>query len=360
MDFDLKTLFGNRKPPLIGVDIGTSGIKLVELSKDDKGMLRLEHFAIEPVPRNAIVDDNIDNIDQVAEALQLAWRKSGTSVKNVALAMPSAAVITRKIALPGNLSEEDMIFQVESEARQYIPFSLDEVSLDFDVIGPLPGSPGDVEVMVAAARKDRVEDRVAVAEAAGLKPLVMDVESYAAYSVVNRINGLMPNAKPGQVVALFRIGSQNLHLSVLVDGMSVYVREQPFGGNQLTQDIARTFGMSFEEAEIKKKTGALPEDYQKSVLRPFMENVSQEVARAIQFFFTSSPYTRVDTIFLAGGCANISGLADLIANRTRVQTAMLSPFRDIGVPEGVRERQLQNESPSYVVACGLAMRRFDA
>lgn len=359
MNFDLKSLFGNRKPPLIGVDIGTSGIKLVELSQSDKGVLRLESFATEPVPRGAIVDDHIDNIDHVAESLSLAWRKSGASTKNVALAMPSAGVITRKIVLPGDLTDDEMMYQVESEARQYIPFGLDEVSLDYCVIGPSAGAPGDVDVMIAAARRDKVEDRVAVAEAVGLKPLVMDIESYASQSVANRVHALSSSAKKGQIVALFRIGSQSMHFSVLIDGASVYEREQPFGGNQLTQDIARNYGMSFEEAELKKRNGSLPDGYHNLLLRPFQESLSQEVARAIQFFFTSSPYTRLDTIYLAGGCANIQGLADLIANRTRVPTAVLLPFKGMNVSVGGKERQLQNEGPSYVVACGLAMRRFD-
>ena len=358
MDFDLKALFGNRKPPLIGVDISTSGVKLVELSQSGES-LRLESFATEPIARGAIVDDHIENIDKVAEALSLAWRKSGTGIKNVALAMPAAGVITRKIVLPGGLSDDEMLFQVESEARQYIPFGLDEVSLDFDVIGPSPNSSGDIEVMLAAARKDKVEDRVAVAEAAGLKPLVMDIESYAAHAVIHRVHSLSSTVKPGQIVALFRLGSQTMRFSVIIDDASVYEREQPFGGNQLTQDIARTYGISIEEAEQKKKTGSLPDDYQKALLRPFMENVSQEVARAIQFFFTSSPYTRLDAIYLAGGSANISGLSELIANRTRVPTAVLSPFKGMSMPAGGRDRLLQNEGPSYVVACGLAMRRFD-
>ena len=359
MQFDLKALFGNKKPPLVGVDISTSGIKLVELSRNEKGVVRLECYASEPIPRGAIVDGSIDNLEQVSESLRLAWRKSGTNVKNVALAMPSAAVITRKIVLPGDLSDDEMGFQIESEARQYIPFGLDEVSLDYDVIGPSLASPGDIDVLLAAARKEKVEDRVAIAEAAGLKALIMDIESYAAHSAVKRVDALVARANPGQIVALFRIGSLNMSFSVLIDGAAVYEREQPFGGHQMTQDIVRAYGISYEEAEMKKKTGSLPDGYEKTILHPFMENAAQEITRAIQFFFTSSPYTCVDTIYLAGGCANIAGLSDLIASRTRVKTDVISTFWGMGLGPGVRERQLQNEEPSYLVACGLALRRFD-
>jgi type IV pilus assembly protein PilM len=359
LDFDLKSLFGTKTPPLIGVDISTSGIKLVELSMNDKGVVQLECFASEPIPRGAIVDGGIENLEQVSDALQLAWRKSGTNVKNVALAMPSAAVITKKVVMPDDLSEEEMSFQVESEARQYIPFGLDEVNLDYYKIGPSHASPGDADVMLAAARKEKVEDRIAIAESAGLKPVVMDIESYAAHSATNRVDALTSREKSGQIVALFRIGSLSTHLSVLIDGEAVYEREQAFGGNQLTQDIVRTYGLAYEEAEMKKRAGSFPEDYQKTILRPFMENIAQEVTRAIQFFFTSSPYTRVDTIYLAGGCANIDGLSELISSRTRVKTSVINPFKGIVLATRVKEKLLHSEEPSYLVACGLAMRRFD-
>jgi type IV pilus assembly protein PilM len=332
---------------------------LVELSRNDKGEYTLECYASESLPRGAIVDGNIDNIDNVTEAVRRVWRKSGTSTRNVALGMPSAAVITRKIVLRGGLTEDDMEVQVESEASQYIPFALDEVNLDFDVIGPAPGSSEDVEVMIAAARREKVEDRVAVAEGAGLKPLVMDIDMHAACAAVTRIMSLIPPAEQGKVVALFRIGAQTANFTVLVDREPVYEREQPVGGNQLTQDIVRAYGMSFDEAELKKRTGELPADYEQNVLFPFMESIAQEVTRAIQFFFTSSHHTRVDHIFLAGGTAVIRGLDELVASRTKVRTSVANTFRGMRLSSKVRESQMQQDEPGYLVACGLAMRRFD-
>lgn len=171
--FKLGSLFGQSTPPLIGLDISTSGVRLVELGDAGKGVIRLERLASEPLPRGAVVDGNIENIDQVSEAVRRVWKKSGTRVKLVALGMPPVSVITKKIILPAGLSEDQLEVQVESEASQYIPFALDEVSLDFDVIGPAANSIDDMEVMLAAARKEKVEDRVAIAEAAGLTATVM-------------------------------------------------------------------------------------------------------------------------------------------------------------------------------------------
>jgi len=355
---NLGSLFGQANPPLLGLDISTSGVRLVELADAGKNELRLERYAAEALPRGAVVDGNIENIEQVSEAVRRVWKKSGTRVKLIALGMPPASVITKKIILPAGLGEDQLEVQVESEASQYIPFALDEVSLDFDVIGPAANSPEDMDVMLAAARKEKVEDRVAIAEAAGLTAVVMDIESYAARAALERVTDQLPQAGEGQVVALFQIGAQVTHISVMLDGDTIYEREQPFGGNQLTQDIVRTYGLSYEEAETKKKAGDLPENYQAELLAPFLENAALEVTRAIQFFYTSTPYTRIDQLFLAGGCALIPGLLDIVASRTKISSAVISPFKGMQLGPGVRESALRAEAPAYLVACGLALRRF--
>jgi len=356
---DIGLLVGKKNPPLVGLDISTSGVKLVELSEAAKSEFRLERFASEPLPRGAVVDGNIENIEQVSDAVRRVWKKSGTKARHVALGMPPASVITKKIILPGGLSDDQLEVQVESEANQYIPFALDEVSLDFDVIGPAQNAPDDVEVLIAATRREKVEDRVAVAEAAGLKPVVMDIESYAARAAVDRLTLQLPKAGQGQIVALFQIGAQMTHVSVLLDGQAVYEREQPFGGNQLTQDIVRAYGLSFEDAESKKRSGELPDGYERELVEPFLDSAALEVTRAIQFFFTSTPHTHIDQIFLAGGCAGIPGLVELVAERTKISSSVVSPFKGMQLASGIREKQLRAEAPAFLVACGLAMRRFD-
>ena len=355
---NLGSLFGQASPPLVGLDISTSGVRLVELSVVGKNELRLERYASEPFPRGAVVDGNIENLEQVSEAVRKVWKKSGTRIKHVALGMPPASVITKKIVLPAGMSDDQLEVQVESEASQYIPFALDEVSLDFDVLGPSAASVEDVEVMLAATRKEKVEDRVAIAEAAGLTAVVMDIESYAARAALDRVTAQLPQAGQDQIVALFQIGAQVTHISVMLDGETIYEREQPFGGNQLTQDIVRAYGLSFDDADAKKKTGELPEGYQAELLMPFLENAALEVTRAIQFFYTSTPYTRIDQLFLAGGCALIPGLLDMVASRTKISSTVVSPFKGMQLASTVRESQLRQEAPAYLVACGLAMRRF--
>jgi type IV pilus assembly protein PilM len=355
---NLGSLLGQSSPPLVGLDISTSGVRLVELADAGKGELRLERHAFEPLPRSAVVDGNIENIDAVAEAVRRVLKKSGTRARHAALGMPPAAVITKKIILPAGMSEDQLEVQVESEASQYIPFALDEVSLDFDVIGPAAGAPDDMEVMLAAARREKVEDRVAIAEAAGLTATVMDIESYAARAALDRIVARMPQGGKGQVVALFQVGAGATHISIMENGETVYEREQPFGGTQLTQDIVRAYGLSFEEAENRKKSGDLPENYQAELLQPFLESAALEVTRAIQFFYTSTPYTRIDQLFLAGGCAPLPGLLEIIAARTKMACAVVSPFQGMELGSSVREAQLRPDAPGYLVACGLALRRF--
>jgi type IV pilus assembly protein PilM len=360
LQFDFQLDFLQAKtPPLIGVDISSSSIKMVELGEAGKNQYRLEHYVIEPLPRDAVADGNIANLDAVADCVRRAWKHMGTRVKNAAVALPAAAVITKKIVVPAGLREEEMEIQVETEANQYIPFSLDEVNLDFQVLGPAPGDGGEVELLIAASRKEKVEDRVAAVEAAGLKALVMDVETYATQTAADRIVAQLPNGGRDRAVAIIDIGSTMMHINVLLNGESVYMREQAFGGNQLTQEIQRRYSLSAEEAEIAKRGGDLPENYESDVLQPFMDTLSLEVARAMQFFFSSTQYNRVDHILLAGGCASISGLEQVVASRTQIDTRVANPFLGMALNSSVKARQLDADAPSLLIACGLALRRFD-
>jgi type IV pilus assembly protein PilM len=275
------------------------------------------------------------------------------------MALPASAVITKRISLPGSLREDELEMQVESEANQYIPFALDEVSLDFQVLGAIPNAPDDVEVLIAASRKEKVEDRMAVAQAAGLKAVVVDVESYAMRGAVDRLIEQLPNRGEGQVIAIFYLGANSTALTVIHDGEAIYEREQPFGGQQLTGDIARAYGVPIEEAEQKKRSGDLPANYEADVLRPFMDTAVIELTRALQFFFTSTPYNRVDQIMLSGGSAVLTGLAESLMERAQVPTSVISPFKGMEVAAGVREKQLRLDAPALLTPCGLAMRRFD-
>ncbi|UCE32873.1 MAG: pilus assembly protein PilM [Burkholderiales bacterium] len=302
----------------------------------------------------------IEDHRRVADALTRALKLSGARTREAALALPGSAVITKRITLPAGLKEEEYELQVESEASNYIPFPIEEVNLDFQVLGPVANSDDDVEVLLAAARKEKVEDRVAVAEMAGLKPMVMEVEPYAARASVDYVASMMPSKGDGQIVALFDIGQTLTGMTVMLNGQTIFERQQTIGGQQLTQDIRRMYGLTPEEAEVKKRTGDLPENYEHELLMPFLEQTAVELSRALQFFYTSTPYTRVDKVFLAGGSAVLPDLPDVIASRLDVEVGLISPFQGMEIANSVREKHLRRDAPSLLVSCGLAMRRFAA
>lgn len=352
-------IFTPATPPLFGLDISSSSAKLLEIVDAGNGAYRVERYAIEPLPRDAVVDGNINNLEAVAESVKRAHKRLATRTKHVAMAVPTGAVITKKIVVQSSLREDELEVQVETEANQYIPFALEEVNLDFQVIGPSPSSPEEQEVLIAATRKEKVEDRVAVAESAGLKPLVMDVESYAQQSALSMVVRQLPKEGKDRNVAVVDIGANVMNVSVLRNDQSVYTREQAFGGNQLTQDIVSRYGMSAEEAEAAKRSNSLPDDFESEVLRPFMENLAIEVQRALQFFFTSTQYSSVDHILLAGGSAVIPGLEEVVSTRTQVETMVANPFAQMQTSPRIQLKRLVLDAPSLIVACGLAMRRFD-
>ena len=352
------SLFSRQPAPLIGLDISSSSVKLVELAQDRSGDLTLERCGIEPLERGWINEGNIEKFDEVVDATRRLINRTGTKAKNVAMALPASVVISKRIILPGGLSEREMEVQVETEANQYIPFSLDEVSLDFCVAGPSATSVGDIEVVIAASRKEKVEDRQGLAEAAGLTAVVVDVENYAARLAASRVAGRLPGGGRDATIALFEIGAQTTSMQVLRNDDVIYERDQVFGGAQLTQLLVRQYGFTFEEAEAKKRAGELPDDYAATVLQPYVDSLAQEVERALKIFFTSTPYNRVDYVLLAGGTAGLPGLIDAVTRFTSFPCQVVNPFDGMKVARGVRDKKLVREAPSYLTACGLAMRRF--
>lgn len=354
----LDLLLGRKHAPMIGLDISSSSAKLVELGLSATGEYVLERLASEPFEKGWITDGQIEKFDEVVGAVRKLIDKSGTKTRQVVMAMPQSAVITKRINLPAGLRDEELELQVETEANQYIPFSLDEVSLDFCVIGPSPTSGGDVEVLIAASRKERVQDRQGLAEAAGLKPVVLDIESHASLLAMSRIVDTLPNQGRDALVALFEIGADTTSLKVLREGEMLYDRDQAFGGSQLTTLISRQYGFSFEEAEQKKLAGDLPEDYDSQVLQPFVDSLSQEIGRALQYFFTSTPHHKVHYVMLAGGTATLPGLKDRVTDLTGFAAMVVNPFDGMKIGGSVKETKVRKESPSYLTACGLAMRRF--
>ncbi len=350
-------LIRKKHKPLLGLDISSTTVKLLEFSKQGGGF-RVENYAVKPLPVNAVVEKNINEPEAVAQVLRALVQSSRTKTKDAAVAVSGSSVITKLVEMPGDLSEEQMEAYISTEADQYIPYPLEEVSLDFDIQGPSVKNPDQVEVLLAACRSENVETRVTVLQAAGLQPKVVDVEAYTMERAFELIREQLED-QDEQVVAILDIGATMTTLSVLVDGNTIYTREQLFGGKQLTEEIQRRYGLSSEEAGLAKKQGGLPDDYETEVLEPFKDAVVQQVTRSLQFFFSSSQYNDVDHIILAGGVASLDGLSGLIEEKLGTPATVADPFANMSIASRVNSASLANDAPSLMIAAGLALRGFE-
>ncbi|HFQ14659.1 MAG TPA: pilus assembly protein PilM [Gammaproteobacteria bacterium] len=351
-------LFKPKKPPVLGLDISSTAIKLLELGKHGD-RLRVESYAVEPLPPNSVIEKNISDVEAVGEAIKRAVKRSGTRNKFAAAAVAGSAVITKTISMPATLTEDDMEQQIELEADQYIPYPLEEVNLDFELLGPTENDPERVDVLLAASRSENVDVRVAAIELAGLKAKIIDVEAYAIENAFQLLAPQLPEQGIDQTVAVVDVGATMTTLNVMHDLKTIYTREQVFGGKQLTEEIQRRYGLSYEEAGMAKRQGGLPDNYVPEVLEPFKEAMAQQVSRSLQFFFSSSQYNAVDHIVLAGGSAMILGIDELIANKLGVHTSVANPFTNMTLASRVKAQSLSNDAPALMIACGLAMRSFD-
>lgn len=351
-------LFKRKKQPVVGIDISSTSVKVLELNRNGAGY-RVEHCAVEPLPVNSVAEKAISDVDAVGETIRKAIKRSGTKNKICAMAVASSAVITKVITMPASLKDDDLEGQIQLEADQYIPYALEEVNLDFDVLGQTEGNPETVDVLLAASRSENVEMRVAAAEMSGLTTKIMDVEAYAIENAFTRLPEMLSDDGNGKTVAVFDIGATMTSLDVISDRKMVYTREQPFGGKQLTEEIMRRYGLSYEEAGLAKKEGGLPENYVPEVLEPFKETLAQQVNRFLQFFYSASQYTSVDNIVLAGGCASIPGIDELIESRLSTPATIANPFSRMSLASRVNAQSLGKDAPSFMIACGLALRSFD-
>ena len=295
----------------------------------------------------------------MGEAIQNVVRRSGSRAKRAVVAVSGSAVITKIIPMPASLSDTEMETQIELEADQYIPYPLEEVNLDFEVQGPSEKNPEMVDVLLAASRSENVDDRVAALDLAGLAAAVVDVEAYAMETACGQLLEQLPEQGKEKTVAVADIGATTTTLNVLHDNRIIYTREQNFGGLQLTEEIQRRYGLSREEAGMAKRQGGLPDNYVPEVLEPFKEAVAQQVSRSLQFFYSSSTYNRVDQIVLAGGCASIPGLDEMIEEKMGTAATIANPFASMSVSSRVKPQALSNDAPSLMIACGLALRSFD-
>ena len=343
--------------PMLGVDISSSAVKLIELSKagDD---FKVEAYRVLPLPANTIVDKNIADLDALSETITAVVKRSGSKLTDIVAAVSSSSVITKEIELPAGLTELQMEMQIEVEADQYIPYPMEEVAFDFDVLGEVENNPDLVRVLLAACRQENVEHRRQALEMAGFNPKVIDVESFAVERAYKLIEGQLDEVSD-QVVAIADVGATVFSFTVLVDGKIIYNREQLFGGKQLTEEIQRRYGLSWEEAGEAKRKGGLPEDYATEVLAPFKESLVQHITRSLQFFYSSSHFNYVDQLFLAGGVSALEGLVDEVEQVIGLPTAVANPFANMQLHKSINPTALANDAPAMLLAVGLAMRSFE-
>ncbi len=351
-------LFKKKANTLLGIDISSTSVKLIELSCSG-GRYKVEAFAVEPLPPNAIVEKNIAEMELVGQVIAKLITKARTNVKNVAVAVAGSAVITKTIEMDAGLTDDELENQLKIEADQYIPFPLDEVAIDFEVEGPAPRSNDRVNVLLAACRKENIEAREGALAIAGLKAKIVEIEAYALERAYELLTEQLGHAEDDLTVAVVDIGATMMTLSVLHNGKIIYTREQIFGGKQLTEEIQRRYGLSVEEAGLAKKQGGLPDDYESEVLNPFKDTVVQQVSRSLQFFFAAGQYSDVDYIVLAGGTASITGLDALVQQKIGTRTVIANPFANMTLSSQVSAGALSSDAPSLMIACGLAMRSFD-
>jgi type IV pilus assembly protein PilM len=340
----------------MGVDISSTSVKVLELSVKS-GRYWVESYALVPLPEGSVVEKNILNPEAVGDSLERAINLANTQTSNAALAVPTSMVITKVIEMDADMTSDEREVQIRMDAEQYIPFPLDEASLDFEVLPDRLSNPGRVNVLLVATRVENVEARAEVLELAGLTPKIADVESFALENAFKVFSDTLPMGV--KTVGILDIGHSMTTLSVMQNNKVIYTREQVFGGKQLTQEIQNRYGLSFEEAGRAKKSRALPDDYDIEVLEPFLEAVVQQAARSLQFFFSSSQFNEIDHILLAGGNANIPGLAKLLQQKLGYRVTIANPFLQMGFSPQIDIKKIENDASSLLAACGLALRSFD-
>lgn len=353
----IRKLTGGAPPPLIGVDIGSSSIKVLQLSRSGTEY-RVEAFAVEAVPEGAVSEGNITDAGLVAETVRRAVKRSGSKARHCAMAVSGAAVITKIINLSADLTEEDIEAQIEVEASQYIPYPREEVSLDFEVLGPSPRNAELVEILLAASKTEHVDMCREVAELSGLNIRVVDVESYAvanAFELVRKRVGI----DDSETVGVLNMGSSSSTLIALRGSRSIYSREHSFGGQQLIDECMRRYGMDAEQANFLQRGETPPAGFEDELLEPFLQSVIQQISRALQFYSSSSDYSSINTLFLTGGAASTPGLAEALGDEVGISCEVTDPLQGMRLAPSINASRLERVRPAFTTACGLALRGFD-
>lgn len=354
----LQSFFPSGPGSALGLDISSSSVKLLELRQQGNGYA-VESYATELLPVEAVVDKRITDPEKVAAAIRRALERARTSTKGAVVAVAGSSVITKVINMPSAMPEDEMEQQIKLQADQYIPYPEEEVNLDFQILGPTEGTTDMADVLLAACRTDTIEERVAALELAGLKPLIVDIETHALENACSLLAPQMPHKGDGQTAAVVDMGAATTTLHILHDRETVYTREQFFGGRSLIEDLARRYEMTPEETLRAQRQGELPEGYQ-DLQQTFVSDMVQQIDNSLQFFFSSkTEYDTIDQIMLAGGCANIPEIDQTVADRVGIPTMIAQPLAGMRIATKARASLTKNDAPTLLIACGLALRAFD-
>ncbi|MCO7189863.1 pilus assembly protein PilM [Pseudoalteromonas rubra] len=355
----LRQFLKKQAPMMVGVDIGSHCVKAVLLAESSAGY-RVEAVAIEPLPKGAMKERAIQDIEAVGKVISKIRKRLPKTTHFAAVAVSGQTVITKMIFMDVSLSDAELESQIAIEADSLIPYPLDEVSLDFEKLTVNEADPSKVNVLLSAARTESVQARVSALEEAGLKAKVVDVESYALARSVDVLYGQLPSDAYDKVVGIIDIGAVVTLVSVVQSGKTLYTRDQVFGGEQYTNSIVAYYNKSFDQAELAKTTGDLPPNYTFEVLAPFQTSLLQQVRRALQMFMTTSGQEQVDYIVLTGGTAQVEGLDRLLVDELGVHAIVADPFANMEIAPKVDRGVLSNHRAQFAIATGLALRSFSS
>jgi len=344
-------LFRSKTKAVIGIDIGTHSIKLVELAGSHANP-KVVAWGIAPLPAGAFSENAIANAELIADALNGLIVKSGAKGDSVSVAVSSSHAITKILGMPRDISELELEEQISIEALHFIPYPIDEVNIDFEVIGKSASNDQENDVLLVACRRSIVDDYIDLVEDSGLELNYVDIDTYALERVYRSQNSLGSNSE--QPVALFDIGSSNSHLMVVDDERVIYSRHQNFGAGQLVKLIRKEYGVSAEEAEEILNSSQPPGDFLTAVQEPFAEMLRQEISRALQFFYSSSTFSNIDSIVLSGACCALSGLADDLEVKMRSKVSVLNPVENVNVQ--TNRDAIASVAPALSIAYGLSLR----
>lgn len=347
-----------KRQPLLGIDISSSAVKVVELSLSNQGY-KVEHYGAEPLAANTMTDRIIADVEGVGEAIRRAVRKSGSRLKKAVVAVGGAQIMTTTIVLPGDLEEQDMHEQIDLQLDQHVALSRDEVSYDFDVVGPNKSDPTQVNVLLVATRREYVEKNQAALEIAGLSAAIVDIETHALDLASQLLEHQMPNRGAQKLVAVVDFGATLTTFCLRDDHKMAYMRDQSFGGRMLTEEIMRFYGLSFEEAGLAKRREGLPKSYRSDVLEPFMDEMAKQIRTFSRQYQESTGNNRsFDQIILCGGCSQIPGVADYIGQQLSIPTVRGNPLASTVLAAQPKSAKIEQDAPSLMIALGLAMRSF--